>query len=200
MDYQPDPILDPVDALILAQSGPEPRFDPVQTDFLLENHQELKSRLAGSSIAHAVSLGRRLPWLYRVTLQTRSLARSRDGAIAVREGHTVAIRLTADYLRNVNRFATLAYVGPRDPAPFHPNIDPNTGAICLEVYPGEPVLEVVHSLHDLLRWRIRELREEHAFNHEACRYGRQHVMGPLDDRPLLGERRRLEILTAEERP
>src|SRR5688572_1475950 len=138
MAYKPDPVRDPVDLFVLSQSGPEPVFDPVIRGFLEESHEIAKDRLQGSELVELVSLGQSIPWLYRLTFRTRGLGQYADGSIAPAERHTIALRLMPDYLRNVNRFATLFYVEPRDPAPFHPNIDPLRGAICLQVYPGEP--------------------------------------------------------------
>jgi hypothetical protein len=58
----------------------------------------------------------------------------------------------------------------------------------VEIYPGETLLEIAENLHDLLRWRLRQLAEQDALNKEACSYGRQFVTAPIDDRPLFGRR------------
>lgn len=194
MTYQPDPIRHLLDPAVISASGPEPSFGPEMRSFLLAEHRELRERLFGSQVVEWASFGPTVPWVYRFIFRTRSLTKSQTGEIGPREEHLIAFRLMPDYLRKPNRFESLLYVGPTEPAPFHPNIDPLRGAICLELYPGEPVVEVVQSLHDLLRWRIRELREGHALNHEACRYGRANVPAPLDDRPLVPRRGRMEIL------
>jgi hypothetical protein len=95
----------------------------------------------------------------------------------------VALRFLPDYLRHVNRFQTLCLVQPR--APFHPNL--RDGSVCLEVYPGQPLVEICEALHALLGWRLRQLVETDALNPEACAWGRAHLDElPLDARPLFG--------------
>jgi ubiquitin-protein ligase len=84
--------------------------------------------------------------------------------------------------------------------PFHPNICPSTGAICLEIYPGESLLEIVESLHDLLRWRLRQYDERDALNKAACAWGRDHVHQPIDDRPLFGRRLQIKLEPVGQQP
>jgi hypothetical protein len=195
--YQPDECQSPVDVLLVAHSVPEPEFDAVTRDFLLHSYRDCMARLAkGESLVEVVSLARRAPWLFRLSFRTRGLARDAAGDVRPWDEHTIALRFLPDYLRRAQQFEMLHYVGPREPAPFHPNICPATGAVCLEIYPGEELLEIVYSLHDLLRWRLRQFAETDALNRDACSYGRNLVTEPTDDRPLLGRRFRLEFLEA----
>jgi hypothetical protein len=95
----------------------------------------------------------------------------------------VAVRFLPDYLRSANRFQMLAQIEPR--TPFHPNL--RDGKVCLEVYPGEPLVEICHALHALLGWQLRQLAENDALNPEACAWGRAHLDElPVDTRPLFG--------------
>jgi hypothetical protein len=200
-DYHPDNMRDPVDLAIAAQSGPEPRFDTVMNDFLLESRDELKRRCSPDSLVEVVSLGREAPWLYRLTFRTLGLGRdSETDEVYQVNRHTIALRFLPDYLRRARQFEMLQYVEPRQPAPFHPNICPNTGAICLEVYPGETALQIVESLHDLLRWRIRQLAEQDALNKAACSYGRAFVTQAIDERPLFGCQFELRFEPVEAQP
>ena len=120
--------------------------------------------------------------------ETRGLGRDGNAPVQDVEHHTIACGCLPDFLRRANKFEMLQYIEPLHPAPFHPNICPNTGAICIEIYPGETCLQIVESLHDLLRWRIRQLAEHDALNRAACSYGRTMITHPLDDRPLFGRR------------
>ena len=95
----------------------------------------------------------------------------------------VAVRFLPDYLRHVNRFEMLALIEPQNA--FHPNL--REGHICLEVYPGEPLLEICEALHALLGWRLRQLAENDALNPTACAWGRASLNElPIDPRPLFG--------------
>lgn len=188
MTYQPDPINSPADWMIANLSGPEPRFDAVTRDLLFESYRELKENCARGGLLEFASLGREVPWLYRLTFHTIGLARrSPDHEVERVTPHVVALRFLPDYLRRANRFQMLRVIAPRTPPPFHPNISP-VGAVCVEIYPGESLLEICLSLHDLIRWRLRQYDERDALNRPACAWGREHVSRAIDDRPLFGRR------------
>jgi hypothetical protein len=170
----------------MSSGGGEPQFDPVTRDFLLQSHAELKQRCRPGSLLEFASLGQTVPWLYRLSFRTRGLARTRGGEIQTLERHVIALRFLPDYLRHADRFEMLRYLEPREPAPWHPNICPHSGAICIEVYAGESLVEIAEFTHDLLRWRLRQLAEHDALNKEACAYGRDFVKQPTDERPLFG--------------
>jgi hypothetical protein len=198
-NYQPDEISDPTDLWLLSQAGSEPQFDAVTRDFLMESYRELLQRRGGGALVEWASLGRTAPWLYRFTFKTCGLVRHEDGRIDPVERHVVALRFQPDYLRRADRFEMLRYLEPA--SPFHPNICPRTGAVCVEIYPGESLVEIVVSLHDLLRWRLRQLAEQDALNPEACSYGREMVRHPLDERGLFPRRGgRIELETLEAAP
>jgi hypothetical protein len=81
---------------------------------------------------------------------------------------------------------------------FHPNISPVGGGVCIEIYPGESLLEICESLHDLIRWRLRQYQERDALNPEACVWGRANVSRPIDDRPMFGRRLNIQLEPARE--
>jgi len=188
--YTPDRPADPLDLLILAGSGPEPLFDPVMRDFLRESHDELKRKCQRGGLLSFVSLGQTEPWLYRLKFQTRGFIRDGDGEIVTTERHVVALRFGPEYLSQADRFAMLRLMEPPGIV-FHPNIA-ISGAICVEIYPGESLLEICQSLHDLFRWRLRQYDERDALNRDACAWGRQNIDRPIDDRPLFGPRLKLQ--------
>ncbi len=185
-EYQPDPPQCAIDAMIKLGSGPDPDFDPVMDDFVMESYQELRRRCTSDSLLSFVSLGQHRPWLYRLTFQTHGLARTADGDVMSIGRHVVAIRFLPDYLRTVDRYAMLCLVEPVQGI-FHPNVSAQ-GRICVEIYPGEPLVAICQSLHDLFRWRLRQLDERDALNPAACAWGRQNIVLPIDDRPLFGKR------------
>jgi hypothetical protein len=172
-----------LDEWIRATAGPEPTFDPVLRDFLDNSASELRQRLRPGSLLEAVNLGARAPWLWRLTFHTKGLARDESGRVVPADRHTVMVRFLPDYLRRAERFETLLLVEPH--RPFHPNL--RDRHICLEVYPGEPLVEMCESLHRLFSWRLRQLAETDALDPEACAWGRAHVDElPIDKRPLFG--------------
>jgi hypothetical protein len=184
----------PLDEQIRAMAGPEPAFDPVMAEFLTNVRDELRQRLRPGCLLEAADLGGVVPWLWRLTFVTRGLARSADGAVRPVERHTVALRFLPDYLRRANRFEMLVLVEPADA--FHPNL--RDGHVCLEVYPGEPLVEICEALHALFSWRLCQLAENDALNPEACAWGRAHLEElPVDSRPLFGRTLALTLEPAE---
>lgn len=184
--YQPDSPDDHLDFQLLTQAAFEPQFDAVVSGYLHEGHAELMRLCGDDSLVRVRSFGLETPWIYRLDFRTRGLAKGADGRIVSAERHSIVLQFTPDCLLHPDPYQMLQYMAPKDPAPYHPNISPINGAICLKIVHGESVVDVVSSLHDLLRWRIRNLREDDALNREACIYGRTFVEQPLDDRPLFG--------------
>jgi hypothetical protein len=187
--------MDFLDESIRAMAGPEPFFDPVMSDFLCNSRDELLERCRTPGLLEAVNLGQTAPWLWRLNFATRGLVRDEGGSIRPVERHVVAVRFLPDYLRRVNRFEMLALVEPRNA--FHPNL--RDAHVCLEVYPGEPLLEICEALHALLSWRLRQLAETDALNPAACAWGRAHLDElPIDPRPLFGRVLLITLEPAEE--
>ncbi|HEY7313014.1 MAG TPA: hypothetical protein VH643_26865 [Gemmataceae bacterium] len=189
--------MDALDERIRMMAGPESTFDPVMRDFLGNSRDELRERCRTPGLLEAVDLGEKTPWLWRLNFATRGLVRDGDGAIRPVERHVVAVRFLPDYLRNVNRFEMLALMEPQNA--FHPNL--RDSHICLEVYPGEPLLEICEALHALFAWRLRQLVETDALNPTACVWGRAHLHElPLDSRPLFGRALSITLEAMEEVP
>jgi hypothetical protein len=181
--------MDLIDLQILDLAGPEPAFDDVMRDFLNNSRDEFLARIRPGGLLEVADLGRTVPWLWRLTINTRGLAGT-SGSLRVIDRHVVAVRFLPDYLRQVNRFQTLRLMEPGDA--FHPNLAPP--AICLEVYPGEPLLEIAEALHRLFSWRLRQLAETDALNRDACAWGRAHLDElPVDARPLFGRSFQIQL-------
>src|SRR5947209_5304744 len=184
------------DLRVIEMAGPEPVFDPVMRDFLANCAEELRVRGERGGLLEYASLGRDAPWLWRLTFRTRGLGRGPEGEITPVERHVVAVRFLPDYLRQANRFEMLALLEPQNA--FHPNLMPP--GICVEVRPGEPLVEVCESLHALFSWRLRQLAENDALNRDACAWGRAHLEDlPIDTRPLFGRSLRITLEPVEEK-
>ncbi len=183
------------DLKILEMAGPEPVFDPIARAFLDNNREEFLNRFQPNGLLEYASLGRDAPWLWRLTFHTRGLVRAENDEVRTVERHVVAVRFLPDYLRRADRFEMMALVEPTDA--FHPNLRPP--GICLEIYPGEPLLEICESLHRLISWRLRQLAETDALNPAACAWGRSHLDDlPVDTRPLFGRSLAITLEPAEE--
>lgn len=190
-------LLQALDFEIRMASGPKPRFDSVLDSFLRQAWSDLTASCAQpGSLLSATCLGDDPPWLFRLEYRTRGYVRaSIDVPVEATEWHVFALRFLPDYLRRANRFEMLHLVQPHNPPPWHPNLCSITGAVCVEIYPGESLVEICRSLHDLLRWRLRQLDERDALNKPACAWGRLNVSGPIDDRPLFGRRLKIQFET-----
>jgi hypothetical protein len=186
--------MEPLDERIRQMSGPEPSFDSVMHDFLLNCSEELRQRHARGGLLDYASLGSKIPWLYRLTFRTRGLSRTTSGEIEPLERQVVALRFLPDYLRRADRFEMLALMEPGNA--FHPNLMGQH--ICVEVRPGEPLVEICESLHALFSWRLRQLNDTDALNRDACAWGRTHLEElPLDRRPLFGKPFRIQLSPVE---
>ena len=174
--------MDPIDLRIRLWAGARPEFDPVMCDFLDNVAAEMHERLRPGSLLTATPLDE-VKWLWRLDFSTRGLALDDAGRLVGVDRHVVGVRFLPDYLRRADRFEALALLEPR--SAFHPNL--RDGFVCLEVYPGEPIVEICEALHRLFSWRLRQLAENDALNPDACAWGRANLDRlPLDDRPLFG--------------
>jgi len=178
------------DALIANSAGPEPVFDTVMQDFLCNSRDELVARAKAGGLLQYACLGHNAPWLWRLTFGTRGRACDGEEPIGLVERHVVAVRFLPDYLRRADRFEMLRLVEPVNA--FHPNL--RQGAICVQIYPGEPLVEIAESLHRLISWRLVQLNEFDAMNKDACAWGRAQTGAlPVDDRPLFGRAFRIQL-------
>ena len=202
MNYQPDLPQTPADLALIRKAVLKLRTtpsSPTSSGILGDASRAYPWLVAAGGLQPRPSV----PWLYRLTFHTKGLRKDPDGTIHEVSSHTLAVRFLPDYLRRANRFAMLRLIEPQ--SVFHPNITPlgdpqGPGLVCLEVYPGMPLIELVHAIHDLLRWRIRQYDERDALNYEACSWGRDHVDQPLDDRPLFGRRLQVQLADSPEEP
>ena len=171
------------DRIRAAAAGPEPAFDAVTRDFLANCADELRQRQRPGTLLDACDLGTSASWLWRLTFATLGLQRDESEKPVPAARHTVGVRFLPDYLRRADRFEMLLLMEPEKP--FHPNL--RGQHVCLEIYPGEPLVEIAEALHSLFSWRLRQLSETDAMDAEACAWGRANLDAlPLDTRPLFG--------------
>jgi hypothetical protein len=174
--------MDPLDVRLRLWAGPCPQFDPVMRAFLENVAAELLGRQRPGSLVRTQPLDE-VPWLWLLDFATRGLTLDESGRLQTTERHVAGVRFPPDYLRRADRFEVLRLAEPA--GAFHPNL--RDGFVCLEVYPGEPIVEICESLHRLFSWRLRQLAETDALNPDACAWGRSNLDRlPLDDRPLFG--------------
>lgn len=123
------------------------------------------------------------PWCYVARFHCRGLTRNPQGGIEEHERWAVGIRFPENYLRSRLHVAeVLTFLGPPDI--WHPNFRPPF--VCVDVRPGTPLVELLHTLHDLLTWNVYGVGDD-GLNRAAAQWARHQDPDrfPLDRRPLL---------------
>ena len=88
----------------------------------------------------------------------------------------MGIWFPADYLRRVEPFEVLTYLGPREV--FHPNI--KAPFICVgRLVPGTPLVDILHQCSEIITYNKVTMREDDALNQDACAWARRRARGPV---------------------
>jgi ubiquitin-protein ligase len=142
-----------------ARPGPSPRQRR-----LLHDWEALRAEYSGHPAVTVEPIGPLPPEEYRVTFHVTGLRREGDRPIVATE-HTVRIQLPLGYPREA------PYCTPLTPV-FHPNIDEH---FCIGDYwaAGEPLVDIVAKLGDMLQYRIYNTRSP--LDAVAGRYADAHT-------------------------
>ena len=126
------------------------------------------------------------------TFACTGLVRDPTGRVQLHNRFDVGIRLPEDYLRRVNPNEVLTWLGPQEI--FHPNI--KAPCICLgAITPGTALTELLHRIYELITYQNVTMREDDAFDWDACAWARRNrEQLPLDARPI---KRRTASASAE---
>jgi hypothetical protein len=126
------------------------------------------------------------PTDYIAEFTCRGLAKNRAGEIIEHDLWAIYISFPDHYLRGpVEVPRVLTYLGSA-PRPWHPNIRPPF--VCLHLYPGMGLVEILYGLHDLLTYNLFATSDE-GLNHAASQWARREdpTRFPIDRRPLQGQ-------------
>jgi hypothetical protein len=157
--------------------------DRVLASFLARQQEEGLALAAESDLVRLLPLG--VPAdRYLVEFRCKGLVERAAGEIVEADRFQVAVRFPADYLRTVNPFQVLTFLGPRNV--WHPNIAATKPVICVgRLAPGTGLVDLIYQVFEILTWHKVTMREDDALNRAACEWARGHRdRFPVDRRPL----------------
>ena len=128
---------------------------------------------------------------FHIVLHNTSGMVRREGQRTILHSHPVAFRFA--------RFFPALPIEAKLALPlFHPNVDSETGFVCLwnRFSAGDTIVEAIIQLQQIICWKQMNLQEEHVLQPEAVRWYNQAGHAdtlPLDFRPVIQpEESRLE--------
>lgn len=165
--------------------------DEIYEGFLKRQYEEGMALAAQSDLLHLIPLEEPPVRRYIAEFYCKGLASSAGGEVFEDDRFAVWIGFPLDYLRRVDPFEVIRWVGPPDV--FHPNISAKAPLICLgRITPGTTLAELLYRCFDVITYNKVTMREDDALNHEACVWARQNFdRFPIDKRPL--KRRTLDF-------
>lgn len=155
--------------------------------FMTDSLARVQRLVADSDIFTILAKAGNPPSRYLCSLtHIEHLVKSGDGLVQHSHDPIVfEIHLPPDYLYCTDGHLGLKTVSLLTPV-FHPNVGGH--ALCLgdAFHPGTPVDEIVRMVYEVVSYQNVTSDERNAFNHEACRYFREHAeeLKRLDIAPL----------------
>lgn len=138
------------------------------------------------------------PQRYIVELHCRGLVQTEKNEIREWTQFRVGIHFPSDYLRSVDPYQLITWLGPPDPEhpntfTFHPNISTKAPLICVgHIAPATPLTDLIHQIFEIVSYQRFTPVESDSLNRFACSFARANPdRFPLDDRPL--KRRNLDL-------
>ena len=171
-------------------------MDDLVLKAFLQKQFEEGSKLAQESDLlelHSQDRGDDPPDRYVLQFRCKGLVRSSGGEVAEASEFLVGIWFPSWYLREVNPFETLTWLGPGNV--WHPNIIPPR--ICVgHIPPGTELKDLIYQCYEIItyfNWAPHD-----ALNVEASQWARNHQERfPVDKRPL--KRRALNLNVVEKK-
>ena len=140
------------------------------------------------------------PQHYIAEFHCRGLVRTGDGQIRQWDRFTVGIHLPDNYLRSVDPFAMLRWLGPptsehRTTFVWHPNISDKAPVICVgRISPGMPLTDLLHQLYEIISFQNYCPNEYDSLNAACCSWARSNAsLFPLECRALRRRTLNLEV-------
>jgi hypothetical protein len=167
--------------------------DAIFNAFLERQLEEAATLARQSDMLDLLPFGGDLADRFIARFTCRGLVRQPSGAIEEAEDFAVGICFPSDYLRRVNPFDVLTWLGPRNV--WHPNISDTQPIICVgRLVPGTGLVDILMQVWEQITWRKFNLAD--SLNPAASEWARQHLSQlPVDTRAL--KRRRLDLRVEE---
>lgn len=164
--------------------------DPIYRRFMETQYAEGLA-LAGQSDLMRVIPSPEIPPHFIADYCCKGLVREAGGAIGEADRFAVGIWFPPDYLRRVDPFEILRFLGPKNI--WHPNISDQAPFICIgRIVPGTPLVDILYQIFDIITYHKFNPREDDCMNQAACAWARQNQHRfPVDRRPL--KRRKLHL-------
>jgi hypothetical protein len=156
--------------------------DLIYSDFLNRQVEEGLALADQSDLLALRPLPGPVPAHFLAEFRCRGLVRDSAGHIVEHDCFVVGIWFPPDYLRRtVHVSHVLTYLGPAE-RPWHANINPPF--ICMNLWAGMGLTQILHALFDLLTWNSHACHD--ALNAEAAQWARNQPQSrfPVDRRPL----------------
>ena len=155
--------------------------DRILEAFLKRQHEEGMALARASDLLELEPLDKPAQH-YIARFHARGLMQNDRGEVIETDRFDVGISMPDDYLRRVDGYQILTYLGPAL-RPWHPNI--MGPFICVHLTPGMALVDLLHTLYDLWRWSLYYTGDE-GLNHDASQWARRQQPGrfPIDRRPL----------------
>jgi hypothetical protein len=164
--------------------------------FLTRQYEKAMALVAESDRVELLPMGKSPYRLYIARIRGKGLVKSESGAITESDRCDVGIQFPEGYLRGVDVYRVLTYLGP-SPRPFHPNFACGTRVpICVHLPVGAALDDIIYTLYDLWTWNLFSTGDD-GLNPEASNWARSQDPSrfPVDRRPL--KRTRMKIKTRE---
>jgi hypothetical protein len=157
--------------------------DRVFEAFLKKQQEEAIALSEASDLLHLFPAGEPAN-RYVAQFRCKGLVQHASGEIVDADRFEVGIWFPDNYLRAVNPFQVLTWLGPR--RVWHPNISGENSVVCAgRLAPGTGLVDILYQLFEIITWQKVTMREDDALHWAACEFARQHQdRFPVDRRPL----------------
>jgi hypothetical protein len=156
--------------------------DRILEAFLTRQREEGMALAQSSDLVTLVSDGGAPPRRYVARFSCTGLCRTPAGEITRMDYSEVGIFFPDDYLRRLDPYQVLMWLGPRNV--WHPNISDRAPLICLgHLGPGTRLTDILYQLFEIITYQRYSTHD--AMNSDAAAWARAHQdRFPVDRRPL----------------
>jgi len=165
--------------------------DKIFEAFLKRQHEEGMALARSSDLLELIPDSGDPPDRYIAQFRCKGLVQSATSDVSEADYFEVGIWFPSDYLRRVDPFKVLTWLGPFNV--FHPNISDRMPFICVgKLAPNTALVDILYQCFEIITYNKVTMREDDALNTHACAWARQNQHRfPIDRRPL--KRRALDL-------